>query len=107
MENIDITELLNKMGITEVSEEEKTEIEGQLQNLIEFQLEKNLIDLLGEEKVKSLADKSEEDLLAYIQNETDINLDLMFAQSLLEAKEMFIADLAYVQGVVDGKMSEK
>jgi len=101
---INLEALLKQVGLENLDEEQKTEFSTQFHKLVDLFFEKNILEILSDKDLEATKNLDNEAVVAYLKEHTDIDLDTLFVAAVGEAKESFLEDISYAQGVADAKL---
>lgn len=105
---INISLLLQELGLDSLPEEKKKSIAIALENLIDAKIKVFLLEQLNEEEQKHVESLAGDDdaIIMYFEEVKMIDFNQLIIAFAQEAREELMRDVSYIQGQVDAKFSE-
>lgn len=98
---IDIELLLKDLGLQDLNDEQKKQIEDLLMQNIQLKLEEYIVSIQTDEDAKLLENKSTEEVLIYFEDNKGVDFNVVMMTLALQCREELLQDVAYIKGMID------
>lgn len=104
---LNISKLLQELGLGDADEETKKEISEMFQSVVDAKLKLFLMESVTEEEAKKIDSMSEDETIKFFEEEKGINFDATIVALAEESMQEMLEDAAYIQGQIDADMGSE